>query len=446
MLFVFTMGYSQKASIKIHSDYENTAQLNIYKLETFTKDIFNIQINKGSSDHEIAFVGKGFCGISIKFPSHTFTSRIFMNSNSIIDINISEKGEVSFTGDKAEINKLILKFGNLIYKNEKKYSLEDPFNKVRCERYIKSYNAVLDIIKNSGVTETDADILTGYAQFNLLNAVYSPVINSKVFGKIFSLTFDSEYSEPMKGFQPNEFISLFPQWYDNMKELLFTQINCGVINIKNQYSWIADMSEYIQNKSLKTAFIIESLKKDALMSYFNNFSYKLDYAKKSIDTIKYRAILDTLYKKSSLYKSATGTYMGDMVFKDRSGKTVSLKQYEGKYVFLDFWSTGCNPCIGEMPYLKQLEHEFEGRPIVFVSVSFDNKTDIWLSYLEKNGNNGEQLIDTNGFKNPIVKILGIRGIPQFTLLDPSGRVLNQSTYRPSNPILKRELEIILQNK
>ena len=45
----------------------------------------------------------------------------------------------------------------------------------------------------------------------------------------------------------------------------------------------------------------------------------------------------------------------DFVVKDRQGKEVSLSDYRGKVVILNFWGTTCAPCVEELPYFEQLK-------------------------------------------------------------------------------------------
>ncbi|WP_240894524.1 TlpA family protein disulfide reductase [Parapedobacter sp. SGR-10] len=63
----------------------------------------------------------------------------------------------------------------------------------------------------------------------------------------------------------------------------------------------------------------------------------------------------------------------DVAFKDKDGKTVSLKSLKGKVVFINFWATWCPPCIHEMPSINELKKTFKGNDnIVFLMVDVDN--------------------------------------------------------------------------
>lgn len=75
-----------------------------------------------------------------------------------------------------------------------------------------------------------------------------------------------------------------------------------------------------------------------------------------------------------------------ILFKDESGKTVSLNSLKGKVVFINFWATWCPPCIHEMPSIDGLKKSFEGNDnIEFLMVDVDNKIEQSTAFMNKNG-------------------------------------------------------------
>lgn len=74
-----------------------------------------------------------------------------------------------------------------------------------------------------------------------------------------------------------------------------------------------------------------------------------------------------------------------VLFKDESGKVVSLNSLKGKVVFINFWATWCPPCIHEMPSIDALRKSFKGSDrIVFLMVDVDNKIEQSAAFMEKN--------------------------------------------------------------
>ncbi len=56
---------------------------------------------------------------------------------------------------------------------------------------------------------------------------------------------------------------------------------------------------------------------------------------------------------------------------DKNGKTVSLEEYKGKIIFINFWATWCPPCIAEMPSMQKLHDDYQDK-IVFLFVTTDS--------------------------------------------------------------------------
>lgn len=74
-------------------------------------------------------------------------------------------------------------------------------------------------------------------------------------------------------------------------------------------------------------------------------------------------------KQSSLVSSAAATAIQ---FEDNTGKIVSLADFKGKVVFVNFWATWCPPCIAEMPSINKLRKTLnDDSKIAFVMVDMD---------------------------------------------------------------------------
>ncbi len=63
-------------------------------------------------------------------------------------------------------------------------------------------------------------------------------------------------------------------------------------------------------------------------------------------------------------------------FKDLDGKSVSLSDYKGKVILLDFWATWCPPCRKEIPGFIELYNSYKSRGLVVIGVSMDDTDDI----------------------------------------------------------------------
>lgn len=152
-------------------------------------------------------------------------------------------------------------------------------------------------------------------------------------------------------------------------------------------------------------------------------------------------------KITAIYKKLNATNVGEPSpkfnnYENNAGGTTSLDDLKGKYVYIDVWATWCGPCIKEIPALKRMEDEFNGKNIEFVSISIDKKKDYdkWKKMIVDKDLKGTQLLADSDWKSSFVQDYSIKGIPRFILLDPQGNIVNANAPRPSNPSLKSLLE------
>lgn len=121
-------------------------------------------------------------------------------------------------------------------------------------------------------------------------------------------------------------------------------------------------------------------------------------------------------------------------YENNDGSTTSLDDLKGKYVYIDVWATWCGPCKAEIPFLKEVEEEYQDNNIHFVSISTDSQKDKqkWKDMIVEKELRGIQLITDNDFNTQFIKDYKIMGIPQFILLDPNGHIVKANAPRPSD--------------
>jgi peroxiredoxin len=66
----------------------------------------------------------------------------------------------------------------------------------------------------------------------------------------------------------------------------------------------------------------------------------------------------------------------NLKFNDLQGKSISLSDYKGKVILLDFWATWCPPCRKEIPGFVELYNAYKSRGLVVIGVSMDDVDDI----------------------------------------------------------------------
>ena len=109
------------------------------------------------------------------------------------------------------------------------------------------------------------------------------------------------------------------------------------------------------------------------------------------------------------------------------GEQLSLSDFRGKYVFLDFWASWCAPCRREIPFLKEaLAYSGESENIVVLSYSIDDEYEDWVGCIADNGlthRNWVHISALKGWNSEGIKLFGVKGVPFTALIDPDGNVV-----------------------
>ena len=99
------------------------------------------------------------------------------------------------------------------------------------------------------------------------------------------------------------------------------------------------------------------------------------------------------------------------------GEPISLSQYRGQVVLLDFWATWCGPCIAEMPNVKATYAKYKNQKFEIIGISLDNSTAPLEAYIASEGLTWRQYWDNGG---RISNMYNVRAIPSTFLIDGAG--------------------------
>lgn len=226
---------------------------------------------------------------------------------------------------------------------------------------------------------------------------------------------------------------------------------------------LADIDEY-RNFMIETAHIFDEAGKD-IRQYYPKVLAEMSYIGENIQSDKVRESLihflaftyvegngvENITDLQNLYYTYVTSPRLNAIFKqacskwdkaavgrpspmfkgvDVNGKEMTLRNFRGKYVYIDMWATWCGPCQKELPFLKKLEEKYKGRNIAFVGLSIDQDKAKWADRVKNGALSGTQLYIGKGTK--FQSDYRISGIPRFILLDPNGRIVNPDMTRPSS--------------
>ena len=112
----------------------------------------------------------------------------------------------------------------------------------------------------------------------------------------------------------------------------------------------------------------------------------------------------------------------DFTLQDLEGKPISLSDYKGKIVFIDFWATWCPPCRMSIPYVEKLYEQYkDNEDFVVLGINLQEDKETITKFMKKQKMNYPILLSDN----KVISNYKIASIPRFFLIDRNGEVYNK---------------------
>jgi thiol-disulfide isomerase/thioredoxin len=137
----------------------------------------------------------------------------------------------------------------------------------------------------------------------------------------------------------------------------------------------------------------------------------------------------------------------DLSLKDLDGKDLSLAQYKGKVVLVNFWATWCEPCQVEIPWLIEMQQKYAAKGFTVLGIAMDEEgAKVVTPWVQK------ERFDVNGTKSqmnyPIVigndaaadKFGGLLGYPTSVLITRDGKIVKRITGIISYEEISKSIE------
>lgn len=159
-------------------------------------------------------------------------------------------------------------------------------------------------------------------------------------------------------------------------------------------------------------------------------------------------------KREKVIGGWVGQYLPHVPRQDLQGDTLSMEDIQGKYLFLDFWSHSCRPCIEAIPALKELYEKLDPEKIQMLSIAIEREEDVdkVQKVVDKYGIKWLNLIEFQRYAmkpNSFQSSMAISSYPTYLIVDPEGKIIARAGFSTKVKLwemLEGELKHLQKNK
>ena len=241
----------------------------------------------------------------------------------------------------------------------------------------------------------------------------------------YGLTTDKESNNPLVFFLGNETMNVKMSEEQKRLDIEGSPINTlyqeTVDKVGKEGFDINEFASANPSSALTPYYIMRNLAWGLDLEQLQSLRGKLE---KELDGNKYVKQMDNLIAKKEALQ--VGKIAPDFTLPDPDGKPVSLKDFRGQYVLIDFWASWCPDCRRENPFIIEAYNKYKSKNFTVLGVSLDRSREAWVKGIEKEGLTWTQVSDLKYWSSDVVDLYAIRWIPTGILLDPAGKILNIS--------------------
>lgn len=126
---------------------------------------------------------------------------------------------------------------------------------------------------------------------------------------------------------------------------------------------------------------------------------------------------NTAQKDTESYEEAA-----DFTLADLNGNTVSLKDFRGKKVYLNFWASWCPPCRREMPDIQKVYEKYQDKDLVVLTVNLGEDKNTVENFINRNNYSFRVLLDPY---QSVAQAYDITSIPVSYFIDREGNIVSK---------------------
>lgn len=200
-------------------------------------------------------------------------------------------------------------------------------------------------------------------------------------------------------------------------------------NLNNEFLSMAKKRDSAINKN---SFLISWIGNNINSPICTNLIYDLSYKQPNMESevVRLYNMIPVPNRSNSWAKEVEyqikNTFIGSQAVQfsepDTAGGHISLSEYKGKYVLLDFWASWCVPCRAENPNVLKAYNKYHEKGFEILAVSLDVKKKDWIDAIHEDHLPWKHVSDLTD-ENILSSTYRVRSVPTNFLIDPSGKII-----------------------
>ena len=190
-----------------------------------------------------------------------------------------------------------------------------------------------------------------------------------------------------------------------------------------QEIWKKEM-EYMEEAPVSPVWMDRLLLFASMMKYETIMPYKEEVKKLYARMSEADKQTDDGQEITTYVYPPTTVGIGDMMVDgdlyDANDSLRHISEFKGKFILLDFWSSGCGPCVESIPEMEKVMDLYKDKMTV-ISISEDPKAR-WKEYIKTKGMGGNQWNELRKERTGLALNYQVRGIPHYVLIAPDGKI------------------------
>lgn len=339
-------------------------------------------------------------------------------------------------------------FNNIRFKIGQTWVIvEEPVNSLMESLSPEFFKSVMDARRTTSQT-----ILDDFAQQNpeALTPEFSEWLSTEIlYSWAYHLLVYGHVYGGKNAIQPEFFDFLFDapiisntigsEWYRQFVIAFMARQQAKSTQVEN--GWV---TQYNLAETLLSGKSLAFFRSDLIVNAFSGEHYIdiLPIYKNFLQTNPFKAYDDKvegLYQKYA--RVSPGVQAPDFEGTDQGGNNISLAQFKGKTVYLNFWASWCGACLRKMDFFDEFETELTANNIVIVNISIDENPANWESALAAHPYKGYHLLASSGKMRNIAATYGVEAVPQYFIIGANGLFEIKAMSSQPNDIREKLLDI-----